>query len=158
MLRSDVWHDKAPGASQMRRRSRPNRRNSGFREFIINDVSRCGLVSGIIWSTRSTKSSAGIPRQVFRRTYCRTSNQRRSPRDDSIEGPLYSFIRRSLKSGTEYSARLCLSIIGTTRFRQIRLQASRQDGKYPAAEPGALVLEPLEAACPCRFISTALPR
>jgi hypothetical protein len=30
--------------------------------------------------------------------------------------------------------------------------------KYPPAEPGALVLEPLEAACPCRFSSAALLR
>ncbi len=30
--------------------------------------------------------------------------------------------------------------------------------KYPPAEPGALVLEPLEAACPCRFSSAALAR
>jgi len=28
--------------------------------------------------------------------------------------------------------------------------------KYPPAEPGALVLEPLEAACPCRSTSPAL--
>src|SRR3984893_12683525 len=32
------------------------------------------------------------------------------------------------------------------------------DSKYPPAEPGALVLEPLEAAYPCRFSSAALPR
>ena len=30
--------------------------------------------------------------------------------------------------------------------------------KYPPAEPGALVLEPLEAACPCCFNSAALLR
>jgi len=30
--------------------------------------------------------------------------------------------------------------------------------KYPPAEPGALVLEPLEAACPCSFSSAALLR
>jgi hypothetical protein len=29
--------------------------------------------------------------------------------------------------------------------------------KYPPAEPGALALEPLEAACPCRFTSAAPP-
>src|ERR1700730_14778143 len=28
--------------------------------------------------------------------------------------------------------------------------------KYPPAEPGALVLEPLKAACPCRFSSAPL--
>jgi hypothetical protein len=29
--------------------------------------------------------------------------------------------------------------------------------KYPPAEPGALGLEPLKAACPCRFSSALLP-
>ena len=31
-----------------------------------------------------------------------------------------------------------------------------QMSKYPPAEPGALVLEPLEAAYPCRSTSAAL--
>jgi hypothetical protein len=33
-----------------------------------------------------------------------------------------------------------------------------EPGKYPPAKPGALVLEPLEAACPCCFNSAALLR
>jgi hypothetical protein len=36
--------------------------------------------------------------------------------------------------------------------------AGRKPSKYPPAEPGALVLEPLEAACPCSFSSAALLR
>ena len=34
--------------------------------------------------------------------------------------------------------------------------ASNLISKYPPAEPGALVLEPLKAACPCRFSSAPL--
>ena len=38
------------------------------------------------------------------------------------------------------------------------LLTHRKPSKYPPAEPGALVLEPLEAACPCCFNSAALLR
>ena len=38
------------------------------------------------------------------------------------------------------------------------IPAEREFSKYPPAEPGALVLEPLEAACPCCFNSAALLR
>jgi hypothetical protein len=45
------------------------------------------------------------------------------------------------------------------KIKEFRRRVSFGDlSKYPPAEPGALVLEPLEAACPCRFSSPALLR
>ena len=82
----------------------------------------------------------------------------RSPEDSAY---LLTAFRRGLAEGGFAEGQNVAIEFRWARGQYDQLPALAADlvnhhSKYPPAEPGALVLEPLEAACPCRSTSPAL--